>query len=270
MARPASTRKTSLCWTGIRRTASAELLDLLSLLTDVIGTRGWALLWNRSAPTFTSYSMAVYRLQKAGLIARRRNRGQTPFLLLTHEGESRISDILRPERWWNQRWDGYWHVLSYDVPEKNRNYRRALQGFLHRMRMGLLHRSVWISCRDVRPAFLDLKEAASLQDFAVLLEARTVLGQTGRDLAGLAWNFDALQTRQSEYIQACARRTATPLDPNLTPADLMDVMRQEQAAYENAMRSDPLLPRELWPSGYQGPAVVAAFRGRIAALATHL
>ncbi|MBU4200571.1 MAG: hypothetical protein KKG09_05045 [Verrucomicrobia bacterium] len=252
--------------TILRRTLSAELIDLLGIFSEFVFTRGKSATWNHSFPSGTFYRQAIYRLRKNGLIAYRRTHGRPPVLHLTPEGQSRISDIIFPERFWNQRWDGRWYLLMYDIPETQRPYRSALGRFLARQRLGCLQKSVWISARDIRPLFHDLQEAAAIRDYACLFEAQTVLGQQGAEISAQAWDFDRLNVVQTSYLAECDQGTAqAPGDRGRTT--IFAMMHNALAAYVEAMRYDPLLPSALWPPDYCGPKVASAFRHRLRSLA---
>ena len=195
-------------------------------------------------------------------MAMRRTRGQPPLMILTDSGKSRVSELIWPERWWRKRWAGEWFVLVYDVPEKQRTYRKALQGFLRRMRLGGLQRSVWVTPWDIRPEFDDLCTAAAVADYAVLFKAQPAIGQSGRELAARAWNFDRIDNLHAHYLDAGQRRTQAPF----ASGGILAKIQLEFHEYCQAMAEDPLLPEALYPSGYQGRAVVRTFHRRLRSL----
>ncbi|MFH1477433.1 MAG: PaaX family transcriptional regulator C-terminal domain-containing protein [Verrucomicrobiota bacterium] len=250
----------------LRRQICAEMVDLLGIAIEGVATRGKAWSWNRSYPRMTAYRQALYRLRRDGLIARRDMCGGSPTIKLTSEGRRNVSAEIIPERFWNQRWDGCWYILMYDVPERERRYRDALNHFLTRLRMGCLQKSVFVSVRDIRPMFYDLDIAAAVAEYANLFEARTVFGQSDAAVVARAWDFDRLWKIQADYIEACQARLRRPFDAIAFSAVLAS-MRAELAEYRGAMRNDPLLPKPLWPSDYLGPQVVAMFRRRMRRLA---
>ena len=250
----------------LRRQICAEMVDLLGIALEGVATRGKAWIWNRSYPRMTAYRQALYRLRRDGLIARRDGGAGSPTLALTSEGRRHVSSEIMPERFWNQRWDGRWYLLMYDVPERERRYRDALNHFLTRLRMGCLQKSVFVSVRDIRPMFYDLDIAAAVAEYANLFESRTVFGQSDAAVVARAWDFDRLRRMQGDYLDACQVRMHRPSDAIPFPAVLAD-MRAELAEYREAMRMDPLLPKPLWPSDYLGPQVVAMFRRRLRCLA---
>lgn len=250
----------------LRRQICAELVDLLGIAVEGVLTRGKAWTWNRSFPRMTAYRQALYRLRRDGLIAQRDMRAGSPTMELTATGRQHISSEIMPELFWNKRWDGRWYVLMYDVPEREKRYRDALNRFLKRMRMGCLQKSVFVSVRDIRPLFYDLDIAAAVAEYANLFEARTVHGQSDAAVVARAWDFEGLLKIQANYIEACQARLSRPSSAS-SLLTLPDILRAELAEYRAAMQGDPLLPKPLWPSDYLGPQVAAVFRRRMRCLA---
>jgi phenylacetic acid degradation operon negative regulatory protein len=248
-----------------RRRLTAEIIDLMGALSHFPPRSVSALLWSSSKDNETAMHCAAHRLQNAGLIAMRRTRGQPPLMILTESGKSRVADLIWPERWWRKRWTGEWFVLVYDVPEKQRSYRKALQGFLKRLRLGGLQRSVWITPWDIRAEFDDLCEAASVADYAVLFQAQPTFRQSGKEIAARAWDFDRLNQLHGRYLDDSQRRK--PALP--AGSGMLARIRFEFQEYCQAMAEDPLLPEELYPSDYQGRNVVSTFRRRLCNLMAH-
>ncbi len=250
------------------RRAAEELFDLTVGMVEWVFSRGRAgLVFPLSTkPGETRYRMAQHRIRKAGFVAYRRTRGQPPVLRLTPEGERRVPDILRPERRWNRTWSGRWQMLVYDVPETQRVYRNHLRSFLKRMRMGRLQNSVWITPDDIRPEYADLAEAAATGDYAMLVEARPVLGMTGVRVAEIAWDFERLAAGHAWYVAAVDGAVQQVARAAPSRDEGWALLRRDLNAYLAVMSDDPLLPRKLWPGGYRGPDVVAAHRRLIAAV----
>lgn len=244
-----------LSWGLFRRRFGDELLHLLAGYTQILLSGGRSLTWKNSYPDRRKYASAVYRLKKEGLLADRGSLHRTPILALTAKGEERLRPEMRPERSWRKRWGGTWYLLMYDVPESERRYRDALRGFLARLRMGQLQKSVWISHRDIRPEYADLLEAAAVGEYACLMEAQALLGMEPWRVAQQAWPFEAIGERQSFY-RDYAEETLAALRTRRKPVDHAEALaREEMQAYLEAMRGDPLLPAELHPPMYAGPQV---------------
>ncbi len=118
--------------------------------------------------------------------------------------------------------------------------------------MGYLQQSVWVSPRDLRPAYADLHTALNVESISFLFEARTVLSRESRDIVLQAWDFDGLQTRQRAYIDTCTRLQEQVYSGRLCDEEIGGLVRQEMLIYLDVMRPDPLLPRKLLPAGYCG------------------
>lgn len=223
-------------------------------------TRGRAAFWSRGDPEYASYQCAVNRLHKSGLLAYRRTGGRPPVVKVLPRGEQRLPDELRPERFWNQRWNGIWYILAYDVPEQQKGYRENLRRFLKRNRMGGLQGSVWVSARDIRPVYADLVEAGGLNAYAVLLEARTVLGQNAQEIVGMAWDMDRVDQAQAWFRDSVESAIPRIEGGALARTELVAMARESMAAYLSVMEHDPLLPHDLLPHDYRGPDTLAALR----------
>ena len=236
----------------VGRRLGEELLDLFFELGEI---RSAIYSASRGNPVFTppkNYDQAVDRLRKKGFIVRKDGGVSGPLLMATAKGKARRSEALRPERFWNRRWNGIWYVLVYDVPESNRTYRASLRIFLRRLRMGCLQGSVWVSPTDIRPDYDDLEKAAGLGGYAFLFESRTVLGRSAMDLVFQAWNFDRIGTIQALYRDVFEENLRRLREKKPTKRELFEIARRELDAYLSAMKHDPLLPRELWPRDYLG------------------
>jgi phenylacetic acid degradation operon negative regulatory protein len=244
-----------ICLPVVARRATEHALDLIAGIGEILATGGRSLTWNTTArmDSPAAHYTAVTRLRKAGLIASRGRNGRSPVLILTEAGEAGLAWGARPHAHWDRRWNGIWYVLAYDVPEADRKYRNALRLFLHRLHMGCLQRSVWVTHRDIRPEYDDLVHGAAVDAFSFLLEATTVLGRSSQDIVRQAWGVDRLERVQGLYIEVFEENLARVLQERDSPADLMALAGEEAAAYRAAMAEDPLLPRGLWPPGYLGP-----------------
>lgn len=239
----------------IRRRATAEWLDLFSGVGEVLLSRGRSLCWNKTYPTEKAYQSAMLRLQKSGLVVRTNPKEALPHLILTQKAETLRPAWQQPEKFWQMKWNGIWYTLVFDIPESSRHYRDSLRRLLKRMRMGCLQRSVWITPRDIRPEYADLEKSAAVGTVSYLLESRTVLHLDQQEMVLNAWDFDRLHELQSRYLEVFEENLTRLEHSAHSEEDLMDLLRQESEAYIHAMRSDPLLPRALFPKNYLGENV---------------
>jgi DNA-binding transcriptional regulator PaaX len=120
----------------------------------------------------------------------------------------------------------------------------------------VVQRSVWISPRDIRPAYDDLARALQIDVERYLVEAKTVLGRDPQELVRAAWNWKRIDLAQQCYLdivgdQLKLLRTASERPPET----VQTLAREELDAYFMAMQEDPLLPKSLWPMSYKGKTV---------------
>ncbi len=225
-----------------------------------------AFLCNDSYPNRTAYYQAVGRLAKQGLVVKEQGL-DTPKLTLSEEGAESLEAYFRPDVWWSRKWNGIWYILVYDIPEADRAYRNIFRQFLKRQRLGCFQKSVWITPRDIRPEYADLQEAAAVDVFACLFEARTVLGMPAEKVVWESWDFDALYDLQKRFCEVYGENLAL-LRGAVVP-DLDSLMRlavEEIDAYRSAFVNDPLLPSPLLPRDYKGKEAFTIHRQLMAEL----
>jgi phenylacetic acid degradation operon negative regulatory protein len=244
----------------VKRRVATELLELLDVASVFLSRGGWAVLNRSCYPNRKHFRDATYRLRDKGLLVHQREGGLTPILTLTEAGESNLPAYFNPEKAWNRKWNGIWYLFVYDVPETDRKYRNVLRQFLKRMKLGCLQQSVWITPVDIRPDFDDLMKGASVDAFAYLFESRTVLGLPNRRVVEGAWDFEQLENIQTHYCNVMEANIARLADVKAGAEDLAALMRLSLDGLHAAFTEDPLLPKTLWPHGYEGERAIGLHR----------
>ncbi len=245
--------------TVARRQATERFLDALALGTGMVCTAGWSAV-RGTLPSDSALRSAANRLAKSGFVTKAPHQGKGQVLRLTDEGTARLPAYLRTRHPWPRKWDRRWYVVLFDVPEARRDYRRGLRDFLKSLRAGCLQMSVWVAPYDIRPQFHDLLLAAGIAEYAILFEARTVLGKPAHDIVHQAWDIDRLQELHLDYLQQAEKAEAWLVDAVPTAEEFHRLAAQEHAALRRAMDDDPLLPEPIWPRDYRGPDVLEAHR----------
>jgi phenylacetic acid degradation operon negative regulatory protein len=182
----------------VRRRIGQELLETLEFLGDMTLHHMHAVMRNETAPDNKARNRAINRLAKQGLAVASQGL-ETPMLAISKEGMDSLQDYSRPEAWWSRKWNGIWYLLVFDIPEVDRAYRNTLRAFLKKMRLGCFQKSVWITPLDIRPQYDDLAEAAAVDAFACLFEAKTVLGMPSEKVVWESWDMDRLYDIQSHW-----------------------------------------------------------------------
>jgi phenylacetic acid degradation operon negative regulatory protein len=244
----------------IRHKAGQELLTLLEGVGAMVLSRGASELYGACYPNQRAFKASLSRLRDKGLVVETKTDGTMPGLALTPQARCQMPDFYNPLPLWSKRWNQWWYVLMFDVPEKNRTYRDTLRKFLKAQRFGCLQRSVWVTPRDVRPEYDDLDRAAAVDTVAFLFEARTVLGHGNGSVVTEAWDFDRINRIQHLYLDFANENLALLNAANVTRTMLAELLRIENLAYAQSMSIDPLLPEELHPDEYVGMQVFQLHR----------
>jgi phenylacetic acid degradation operon negative regulatory protein len=236
----------------IRRRACDELVALLAGAAEVVLSRGLITLYKSCYPNQRAFNASVTRLEKAGLIARSKSNGTLPKITLTDTAYKTLPAYLHPQTQWNKRWNKWWYILMFDVPENQRSYRDTLRVFLKKRRFGCLQKSVWVTPRDVRADYDDLNRAAGVDSVAFLFESRTVLGFGNQSVVKEAWDFKSINRLQEYYLLFAGENLNQLKQTPVTENGILQLIRMDNLAYAQAMSGDPLLPKELHPPDYVG------------------
>lgn len=236
----------------IRRKVGDEILSLLAGTAELTLSGGRSCIYKGCYPSTRAFHSSIKRLHKSGLIAMSKGDGSLPTLKLTAKAKSKLPAYYTPHSFWNARWNKWWYVLMFDVPEKNRAYRDTLRLFLKQKRFGCLQKSVWVTPRDVRPDYDDLNRTACVDSVAFLFEARTVLGFGNQSVVREAWNFNTINQIQDHYIRFASENITLLENASGGESAILQLLRIDNLAYAKAMSFDPLLPKELHPADYKG------------------
>lgn len=104
-----------------------------------------------------SFYVALHRLEKRGLVSKHKIKNSRIFRL-SRKGEKEAFfchldaqlALYRPKK---QKWDGYWRIVFFDVPEKRRRHRDYLRQMLKTIGFKELQKSTWITPHKI-PEFL--------------------------------------------------------------------------------------------------------------------
>ena len=87
----------------------------------------------------------------------------------------------------NQRWDGNWHILTFDIAEKDRFKRDFFRYKLKELDFRYIQKSVWICPWDISEKLEILIEELNLKDNIFYFVSKVVLNE--KSLKG-KWNLE--------------------------------------------------------------------------------
>lgn len=139
-------------------------------------------------------------------------------------------------------WDGYWTVLMYDFPERERVTRRMIRRRLMNLGFGCPQISILISPLPLDKPIQELLEGEGVASKVWTLRAKRILGMENREVAQRAWPIlTELAILYNDLLQALPKIT--------TDKSLLEQWREYFLAVNSA---DPYLPRELLPEDWPG------------------
>jgi len=184
-------------------------------------------------------------LVRRGRLERREDGGDPRYLLRGPRSGSNIVEMkTRKSR---ARWQGAWHVFTYDMPVSHNAMRRKLAVSLHEMGFAMLCASTWISPYNWEHFLGEiLSDPLCEGSFYHLNSAavRLLPRGTGGELGGL-WDLHKAKTAYRAIANQCAKATT---DEGTSAAKkktrtLLAVRRNLRLVE----RWDPMLPAQLLP-----------------------
>lgn len=152
--------------------------------------------------TESSARQAMRRLAARNLLVPSKN-GRTTSYGYPNRSEEAIEARLRQVVGFGKDspdWDGKWTIVSFSVPEHDREARRMLRNQLRSMRFGMLQDAVWINPHDRSEAvnsMLDRLEIENAHVFRAEYKARNANDKAITEVFGL----ESLQQRYRDFIE---------------------------------------------------------------------
>jgi len=188
-------------------------------------------------PSKTSgLNRSINRLLKTGELERVIKGGQ-PYLRLTDSGKGTFYRDFPLFRFQGRKWDGYWVVVSYDIPEKRRYLREYLSDKLQKLGFGMWQKSVYISPHDFGEDIREWLIFNDLTDYVSVSKSKE-LAPDEKKLAEQVFNLDLLEEVYSDILSRISQ---------LKGEAIPESIRNE---YLQLLLTDPFLPTELLPVGW--------------------
>src|SRR3989344_3511846 len=104
------------------------------------------------------------------------------------------------------KWDGFWRLSLFDVPESKRRQRDMLRRYLISLGFGRLQHSTYISPYDHGKSLLDFIQVRGLSGQVLMLESKQKYLGNPKDLAAKVWNLPALNQSYKYVIEKLTTR----------------------------------------------------------------
>jgi phenylacetic acid degradation operon negative regulatory protein len=198
------------------------------------------------------------RMSRAGWL-RARRRGVRSYYSLTRRGQALIAEgtarIFRPR---DEPWDGQWHLVSYSIPERERERRDEFRKRLTYLGFGSLAPGAWITPHDLRAQVGELTADLGLSPYVDQFRGFYLGPNAGPELAARVWPLTRLGVAYRAFLA------------RWSPVQQLESDRDDEASafvlrfsliheYQRFFLEDPDLPPELTPPDWPGRAAAALF-----------
>jgi DNA-binding transcriptional regulator PaaX len=194
----------------------------------------------------------LHRLEKEKFLERTGQGPDQRLYRLTQHGRVHALGGRDPEECWGRKWDGFWRMVSFDIPAAHVKTRYALHRYLRSHGFGCLQKSLWITPHPLKE---EQKEVAGFPVKAkslVFWQSTLCGGERNEQIVRAAWNFDRINDLYTEYLDVLGRRPRQLLSDPPAAKAFQAWNTEERQAWLAVMEADPLLPKALLPSDYQG------------------
>ncbi|PIZ66725.1 hypothetical protein CO051_00820 [Candidatus Roizmanbacteria bacterium CG_4_9_14_0_2_um_filter_39_13] len=175
-----------------------------------------------------------------------------PIYKLTAKGFYDIVLTYPVFRFTQEKWDGKWRILSYEIPEKKRELRDRLRREVASWGLGPWHRSFWVTPHPIIHSLRDLISDTEEQQYVQAFEADHVFGNRA-ELIEKVWGKTS---REKEY-RALFKTWHQMLS---TDQDKVSKMKEVTSSYINILKTDPGLPKDLIGDSWIGFEAIILFR----------
>jgi len=185
----------------------------------------------------------IYNLTKVGDIEKVIKNGKAYFRLTSSATEKLKQDIPLL-RFSAKRWDGYWRMVVFDVPEERRKLRNALRGKLNQLGFGQWQRSVYITPFDLEEEINQFLKENEVFGMAFCIKGKRLGGGDDKEIARYAFKLDQLDKEFEYFIDDLTSNILIKINDDIaTQEDITDYID----SYLKLILKNPGLPKELLP-----------------------
>ncbi len=140
-------------------------------------------------------------------------------------------------RFFKQKWDGMWRIISYEIPESKRDLRDRLRREMKGWGLGPWHRSFWLTPHPIIESLRDLIYGREEEKYVQAFESTHVFGNT-ENLVEKVWEKSSLEKKYKDLFKKWHEILSEEKDKNEKLAQII-------YSYIEIIRNDPGLPENL-------------------------
>ena len=202
----------------------------------------------------TNFRAAVSRAKQRHYIEKRAGVGGLPELVLTEHGRDRVLKTFPFLKLARRRWQGWWLVVTFDIPEIDKKIRESLRSQLTHIGFVQWQKSVYVSPHDIADDLTKVIRDNHLEDKVVPMIAKRILAGSDWEFARRVFHIDNLEAEYQGIVKALAGGSAAK-------TDAAGFLRRQFNRYIKILQHDPFLPVGLVPqAGYGREAALKALQ----------
>lgn len=126
-------------------------------------------------------------------------------LALTTRGHKIFYESYPLARLRNEKWDGNWVVVTYDLPQRLKPSRDYFRKKLKKLGFGSPQESLLVTPLPIERAVEELIDGEKLGDYVWVIKAKRVLGLENSEIASKAWNLAKLNGLYEKLLDILSR-----------------------------------------------------------------
>lgn len=149
-------------------------------------------------------------------------------------------------------WDGQWTVVSFSVPEKDRDVRRWLRNGLRALKFGLLNDAIWVTPHEKTREAEELLDRLKVVDASIMRARLAPRASRPASFDGV-FGLDALAEDYRDFIARHEPTVDFARSGRVTPAEALVLRTALTNDWLSFRVKDPDLPEALLPADWPRP-----------------
>jgi phenylacetic acid degradation operon negative regulatory protein len=201
---------------------------------------------------------------RSGLLKVKRTNRKS-YYSLTSRGQSLLTQgaqrIFQRKK---SRWDGNWNIVTYSVPERQREARDSLRLELGWLGYGALVEATWIAPYNLTREVADLVRRLNIEKHVHIFSAQHQGQADPKEIVARCWNLDRIHQKYADFLNEYQPKLEEHLrrlkaGETIEPSECFVERFNLIHEYRKLPYYDPDLPLELLPANWLRPQAVALF-----------
>lgn len=185
------------------------------------------------------------------------------YLRLTSQGNHKITQDVSLFKYEQQPWDGYWRMVIFDIPEKNKSLRNTLRQKLVSLGFGQWQKSIYITPFPLEEEVNQFLKSQKLWGHCFCIKGQRLGKGDDQKIAEYVFKLEKLYDEYCQFIEDGLYRAQTFLKENKLQQQHIQALVEQ---YLKIILKDPGLPKELLPSYWRANEAKKEFNKFIIAL----